>query len=391
MRIKTWIKAAIAVAVLLVAARAALPLVLESYANRELRELENYTGAVDDVDIALVAGSYTLRQLRLDKRNGEVEQPFLTADSITAGLDWFALLHGEFVGDIRMVRPVLGFVDGRTEAEDQFGIGPDWVERMNALLPFRINSFDIEDGTMSLYRTGDDGKDSVLVNLHSAELHARDFTNIRETAEPVFATLTLDGVVQEEGKLHLFTELDPLSDPPVLTLDAEIIDLPLPSLNPLLRAYANLDAEAGLVEIFTEFASRDGRFEGYVKPLVRDADILRLDEGGSFFGKVWQGVVDAVKKVLENPDTERIGAQVPLAGELTAVDARTDPGRVQRAQERVHRSAVLRHRQRGRPRGHRSPAGRSASRGHRRRLTRPVSRPDLSRRPAGRAGPLFPT
>ena len=181
-----------------------------------------------------------------------------------------------------MARPVLNFVDGHTEAEDQFGVGPDWVERMNALLPFRINSFDIEDGTMSLYRTGDDGKDSVLVNLHSAELHARDFTNIRETADPVFATLTLDGVVQEDGKLHLFTELDPLSDPPVLTLDAELIDLPLTTLNPMLRAYANLDAEAGLVEIFLELQAGEGRFEGYVKPLVRDADILRLDEEERF-------------------------------------------------------------------------------------------------------------
>ena len=325
MRINTWMKAVIVVAVLLVAARAALPLVLEHFVNRELRTLENYTGAVQDVDVALIAGSYTLRQLRLDKRNGEVEQPFLVAEAITFGLDWSALLHGELVGDIRMVRPVLDFVDGRTEAEDQFGVGPDWAERLDALLPFRINSFDIEDGSMSLYRTGDDGKDSVLVNLHSAELHARDFTNIRETEEPVFATLTLDGNVQEDGKLHFFTELDPLSDPPVLTLDAEIVDLPLTSLNPLLRAYANLDAEAGLVEIFLEIASKEGRFEGYVKPLIRDADILRLDEGGAFFGKVWQGVVDAVKKILENPDTERLGAEVPLEGELTAIDAELIP------------------------------------------------------------------
>jgi hypothetical protein len=325
MRIKPWITAVLVVLAILVAARAVLPWMLESYVNRQLASMESYTGGVEDIDVALIASSYTAHQLRLDKRNGEVAQPFLVAESVNFNFDWSALLHGELVGEIRVVRPVLDFVDGRSEAEDQFGAGPDWVELVDRLIPFRINNFDIEDGTLSLYRTGEDGENARLVSLHSAELHARDFTNIRETDEPVFATLTLDGVVQEEGKLHLFTELDPLSDPPVLTLDAEIIDLPLTELNPLLRSYANLDAEAGLVEIFLEFASKEGTFEGYVKPLIRDADILRLDEKGSFFGKLWEGVVDGVKKILENPETDRAGAEVPLKGELTAIDAELIP------------------------------------------------------------------
>jgi hypothetical protein len=325
MRLKPWIVVVLVVLAVLVAARAALPYALESYVDRHLASLESYTGGVEDIDVALLGSSCTAHHVRLDKRNGKVEQPLLAADRVTVGIDWSALLHGEFVGDILVVRPVLNFVDGHDEAGDQFGAGPDWPALIDRLVPFRINNFDVEDGTFSLHRAGEDDGNGRLVSLHSAVLHARDFTNIRESKEPVYATLTLDGVVQEEGKLHLFSEIDPLSDPPVLTLDAEIIDLPLTELNPLLRSYANVDAEAGLVEIFLEFASKEGRFEGYVKPLIRDADVLRLDEKGTFFGKLWEAVVDGVKKILENPDTDRAGAEVPLKGELTAVDAELIP------------------------------------------------------------------
>jgi hypothetical protein len=323
--VKIWVKLLLIVLAALIVARLALPWAIENYVNRQLQRMEEYSGSVQDIDVALIRGSYRIEQLLIEKRKGKIPQPLIAAESVIFGFDWSALLYGELVGDIRLENPILNFVDGPTDAQDQTGAGPDWAERLDALIPLHINSFDIVNGTITLYRTGDDGETKRLLHLHSATLHARNFTNIRESEEPVFATLTLDGRVQERGSLHLFTEIDPLSDPPVMALDAELVELPLPSLNSLLDAYANVDAEAGVVEIFIEFASKEGRFDGYVKPLVQDAEILRVDEEGSFFGKVWQGIVDAVAKILENPDTDRIGAQVPLSGELTAVDVELIP------------------------------------------------------------------
>ena len=323
--VNRWLKALLVVAVLLVAARAALPRVVEYFVNERLQSMEAYTGAVEDIDVAVVRGAYRIEGLRLDKRGGAVSEPLLIVKSIDLGLEWSALVHGEVVGDVHVLEPVIAFVDGPTDAEDQDGAGPDWAETLDALLPFDINSLEVENGTVSLYRTEEGAEPRQLLRLHGVTVTARNFTNVRESAEPVFATVALRGTVQEQGELNIAAELDPVSDPPVMTVDAELLDLPLTSLNPLLEAYANVDAEAGMVEIFAEFASREGRFEGYVKPLIRDADILRLDEEGSFFGKVWEGVVDAVKKIVENPETDRVGAQVPLSGELTAVDAELIP------------------------------------------------------------------
>jgi hypothetical protein len=52
---------------------------------------------------------------------------------------------------------------------------------------------------------------------------------------------------------------------------------------------------------------------------------LRLDEEGTFFGKVWEGVVEFAKNIFENQKTDQIAAEVPLTRKLTAVDAELIP------------------------------------------------------------------
>jgi hypothetical protein len=277
------------------------------------------------VDISLIAGQYALDGLHVEKRDNPLPEPFLRVPRVELGLDWSAILAGEWVGDVLATRPVIAFVDGPSPEQSQDGLGMDWAERLDRLLPFRLNSLTIEDGELALYKTEEDGSTNLLGQLHAIDVKAENFTNIRESAQEVFGTVAITATVQDEGLLRVFAEIDPLSDPPEMSVDAQLTQLPLPELNPLLEAYANLDAEAGGVEIFVEFASADGRFEGYVKPLIRDAEILSLDEDGSFFGTLWESVVELAKNVLENDETDRVGAEIPLEGELTAVDAELIP------------------------------------------------------------------
>ncbi len=313
--------AVLIVAAVLVIARALLPVVMEHYVNRELRTMDPYNGAVADVDVALIRGEYALDDLVLRKRDSDIPEPFLSAKRIDLGLDWSAIWAGELVGAVHVEKPVLAFVDGPTPETSQEGAGEEWLDRLETLVPFQLNSLTVDNGTAFLYKTEESGTTERLFRVHAIDVVAENFTNIRESEEEVFGTVAITATVEETGLFRLSAEIDPLTDPPELSVDAEVTGLPLPSLNPLLEAYANLDAEAGRVEIFVEFASADGRFDGYVKPLVRDAEILTLDEEGSFFGKVWESVVEFAKTILENDDTERVGAEIPLEGELTAVDA----------------------------------------------------------------------
>ena len=63
--------------VLLVGLRLALPYLVKNYVNKVLADIPGYYGQVEDIDLSLITGSYTIDQLYLNKVNAETEIPFL--------------------------------------------------------------------------------------------------------------------------------------------------------------------------------------------------------------------------------------------------------------------------------------------------------------------------
>src|SRR5665213_4623748 len=56
--------------IILIALRIALPYILLKVVNRELTRVKGYSGHVNDIDVALIRGAYTLKQTKLDKTGG---------------------------------------------------------------------------------------------------------------------------------------------------------------------------------------------------------------------------------------------------------------------------------------------------------------------------------
>lgn len=62
--------------VLLIGLRIALPYILLRFVNKELQTIPGYTGHVDDIDVHLIRGAYTIKAIRLDKTGGKIPVPF---------------------------------------------------------------------------------------------------------------------------------------------------------------------------------------------------------------------------------------------------------------------------------------------------------------------------
>jgi hypothetical protein len=62
--------------IILIAIRIALPHILLKEVNKELTHIKGYYGHVDDLDVALLRGAYTLKEIKLDKTGGEIPVPF---------------------------------------------------------------------------------------------------------------------------------------------------------------------------------------------------------------------------------------------------------------------------------------------------------------------------
>lgn len=268
-------------------------------------------------------GEYSLVDIRIDKKNSDIPEPFFSAPRADISIKWPALFRGALVAEVHAASPRMVFVDGKTEQRSQKGLGPDWAEKLEALAPFRFNRITVNDGRLEFRNF--EAEPAVELYVDTIRIVAENLTNIRDSESDVFATLETRGSTLGVTPMCVNARLDPVADPPEIDLDVELDKLPLPALNSFLEAYVNVDAEAGTFSLYAEIATADGRFKGYVKPLMEDAEFLTLSDEGGFFRKAWEGLVDVIAEVFENQSTGRFATRVPLSGELEAIDAELLP------------------------------------------------------------------
>ncbi len=56
-------------------------------------------------------------------------------------------------------------------------------------------------------------------------------------------------------------------------MNAGLKNTNLPDLNDFLKAYANFDVHEGTFGLYTEVASKDGKFIGYVKSVIKNLNV----------------------------------------------------------------------------------------------------------------------
>ncbi|HEY6172076.1 MAG TPA: hypothetical protein VIX80_07455, partial [Candidatus Kapabacteria bacterium] len=68
-------------------------------------------------------------------------------------------------------------------------------------------------------------------------------------------------------------------------------------------------------------AAKNGKFAGYVKPLIKDLDVLgREDKNNSFFHKIYEGIVGTVTDIFTNQPKEQFATKVPIRGNFEKTD-----------------------------------------------------------------------
>lgn len=306
-----------------VALRVAAPFLVEQYVNRTLSSLEDYSGQVASVDLAIWRGNYTLESLRINKLEEGVPHPFVSVPRMNISIQWGALFRGELVAEIQALEPRLVFIDAESEEQSQTGLGPNWATKLKALAPFRFNKVTVENGRLEFRNA--ESQPPVELYVGGIGVHAENLTNVRRRQSDVFATIAAHGLVMGETPIRVNARFDPVIDPPEIEVDAELEAMPLSELNPLLNSYANVDAEAGIFSTYVEIATADGRFEGYVKPLLEGAEFVGMEDDDNIFRKAWEGLVGLTAELFENQPRDRFATRIPLSGELDAVNVELVP------------------------------------------------------------------
>ncbi len=304
-----------------VAARVALPEVVQWYVNRSLDRAEGYTARIGDVDMALIRGAYTIHDVRIVKVGGDVPVPLLRVPVVDLSVEWGAIWHGALVGEVELRSPVLNFVAGPDDANTQTGASVDWRERVDALFPLRINRFVVEDGTVHFRNFHSDPP----VDLYAQKIHlaAKNLTNVRDETGERVSSVTAAGHVLVTGRFDLNFELDPFAKLADFSFEGELRDVELVRTNDFLRAYANLDAERGEFMTLADIRCDDGSMSGYVKAFVDDLDVVRwrkdLEQGG-LLQTTWEAITGAIGEIFQDQGRDRLAARIPIEGTIGQPD-----------------------------------------------------------------------
>jgi hypothetical protein len=300
--------------VILIGIRIALPYILLRVVNRELTQIKGYSGHVNDIDVALIRGAYTLKDIKLDKVGGKVPVPFFSAAVIDLSLEWRALFHGAIDGKIRAEHPILNFVKGPSEETSQTKIDSSWVDVVKKLMPLKINRLEINEGEIH-YR---DFYSNPKVDIFTKKVHilAENLSNATHEKELMPSTAEASAQVYGgEAKLHM--KLNVLSKIPVFEAKAELVSLDITNLNNFLQAYAKLDVKSGNISIYMEAATKDNVIKGYTKPIIKDLKVVNWEKDKDHPLKIaWEAVVGSVAWVFKNHGKDQLATKVEFEGNL---------------------------------------------------------------------------
>lgn len=320
-RIRSWPRKAVitvaVVAVVLLAARIALPFVLQRMMNTRLERIPGYTGHVDDIDIHLWRGAYTLHGFRILRQNGRVTEPFFQAKGIDISLAWRELWHRRFVSDIQVDMGQLHFVQGASEEESQTDLDRRWQDVIQDLFPIDITHLEIRDGLLRyINHARQPNVDLFVTHMRVSATGLRN--HAAEAADGEFpARIIVEGDSLGAGKLQVLLLAEPLAEQPHFHLSLKLDNVNLPALNESLRAYAHVDVGRGTFRLVGEMAGRDGGFQGYVKPFFEDLDFKNTADKDKGLGAlIWERLVATFAWVVKDKSRDQVATRIPFEGKF---------------------------------------------------------------------------
>lgn len=310
---KVW-KIIILIVAILVVVRIALPYVIVHYANKKLSSMDGYYGHIDDIDLNLYRGAYVINDFYIEKVDSITQEhlPFVSLKTVALSVEWKSLFHGRIVGELEITDPVVCFTKDKVEPADIQNDTMDFRKVLKKFMPLKINSFKINNGKLQFIDPN--FKPRIDVAITNIEVIAENLSSVQDsTVLPTTLKVTANVY---KGVFDLKMKINPLASTPTFDLNAELKNTNLPDLNEFLKAYAKFDVHSGTFGLYTEVASKDKKFVGYVKPVIKNLKVKGSeDRHDLFFNKLYESLVGSVGVVLKNSEEEQVATKIPFKGD----------------------------------------------------------------------------
>lgn len=303
------------IALALIAGRIYLPIWATDYVNKTLDNIPGYTGSISDVDIHLYRGAYTIDDLKILKKNGNIPVPFVDIKKTDFSLQWGALLKGEVVGDVTLTRPILNFATNKSGTTTQTGTDTDWTVPIKELMPLDINWVEIQNGKITYKNFNTRPNVDIFIDQLNAK--ATNIRNVDDKNVALPSDVTARGKSIGGGSLALDGKMNIIKQIPDMDMDAKLEGVSLPALNNYAQAFASIDFNSGNFDLYTELKVKDGQVSGYVKPLLRNIDLIDWkNPDPNPLNILWESAVSVVLEIFSNQEKDQVATQIALEGKI---------------------------------------------------------------------------
>lgn len=271
---------------------------------------------MNDLDIAIIRGAYTFEgitgKVKTQKNN------FLTIDQVDVSLAWRELFKGRIVTDIEVngldfsyTKELLNAMAKAPEKDEKVR-NKTAKDAKDTLFPLKVERVDLTQSSLILddYPSLEEGKkfqiqniEGRITNLKPEKKFPLSFFNLR-------ATILGNSVVKATG--HLNTLKKPLE----WDVDGEMQGFDLTKANVFLRRKLPLTFTKGKLDVYAEAESVNGKMEGYVKPFMKNLDIMKISEPYKGAKHWFIEVLTALGNlILRTSDTHTVATKIPFSSD----------------------------------------------------------------------------
>lgn len=273
MRMKSKYIVLLSIVALLVVIRAVAPSIILKKTNEFLATFsETYYAHIGDFDLSLIRGAYRFEDVIIALQENK-DKPFAQASGVDVSISWSQLFRGRILTDVVTTELNLiadQAVSKKVKSKTKASVD-DAKEAKDTLFPVQVERIEIRNSRVE-YKE---------YNIFADQIEGR-LSNVTSTEENPLSLLTLRGLLLGKTPLKAVSTINLTADPLAWVVAVEVQKLNLVDTNFLTSKMVPLTFNTGVLDVYSEIKSEDGRISGYVKPFLKDGDLM--GDSGDFKG-----------------------------------------------------------------------------------------------------------
>lgn len=148
-------------------------------------------------------------------------------------------------------------------------------------------------------------------------------TNLSNKTSEGRAVADLTGSFMGSGKTVAHATFRPERTGADFDLNLKIDGTQMTAMNDLWRAYGKFDVVGGEFSVYTQLKVKDGRIDGYVKPIFKDMKVYdrEQDKNKPLMKKVYERIVGGLANLLKNKNRQEVVTVADISGPVSSPHA----------------------------------------------------------------------